>query len=87
MAKQKDTSSVKNLHILNSYNIWSISQMKQLILQANPNPTAYLNRTWKSLYIEWYLHNIGYWVTLPFIKTKWIADLNVRFKHVDLEEW
>jgi hypothetical protein len=45
-----------------------------------------LNRSYISMYIEWYLHNIGYWLTLPFIKNEKIKALNKRFKHVDLEE-
>lgn len=45
-----------------------------------------LNRSYKDMYIEWYLHNIGYWLTLPFIKNEKIKALNERFKHVDLEE-
>ena len=45
-----------------------------------------LNRSYRSMYIEWYLHNIGYWLTLPFIKKDNIKVLNERFKHLDLEE-
>ena len=45
-----------------------------------------LNRSYNSMYIEWWLHNIGYWITLPFTKIKVIKNLNERFKHVDLEE-
>jgi hypothetical protein len=45
-----------------------------------------LNRTYRGMYIEWYLHNIGYYLTLPFIKKESIKKLNLRFKDVDLEE-
>lgn len=45
-----------------------------------------LNRTYRGMYIEWYLHNIWYWLTLPFIRNETIKQLNERFKHVDLEE-
>ena len=45
-----------------------------------------LNRSYKGMYIEWYLHNLGYWFTLPFVKHTKIKSLNERFKHVDLEE-
>lgn len=45
-----------------------------------------LNRSYKGMYIEWLLHNIGYWATIPFIKNTYVAWLNERFKHLDLEE-
>lgn len=45
-----------------------------------------LNRSWKSLYIEWWLHNIGYYLTLPLVWISYFKKLNERFKHVDLEE-
>lgn len=45
-----------------------------------------LNRSYFGLYLEWYLHNIGYYLTLPFIKNERIKALNLRFKDVDLEE-
>jgi hypothetical protein len=45
-----------------------------------------LNRSMRGMIIEWYLHNIGYYITLPFIKKESIKKLNIRFKHLDLEE-
>ena len=45
-----------------------------------------LNRSYRGMYIEWWLHNIGYWVTAPFVKFDYIKRLNERFKHLDLEE-
>jgi hypothetical protein len=52
----------------------------------SPFANDVLNRTWKGMYIEWWLHNIGYYITLPFIKNDIILCLNERFKHLDLEE-
>lgn len=83
---------MKNIHIENSYNEWSTTMMWAMI-----NTECYdkyhiffadevLNRSYRGMYIEWWLHNIGYWVTLPFIKNEKIKALNTRFKHVDLEE-
>jgi hypothetical protein len=34
--------------------------------------------------IEWWLHNIGYYLTVLFVTNKTIKSLNERFKHVDL---
>ena len=81
-----------NLRITNSCHIWKPSKMK-LIIHAisynthNFNPEGLLNRSYKSMYIEWWLHNIGYYITLPFCFNEKIKKLNERFKHLDLEEW
>ena len=47
----------------------------------------YLNRSYLSMYIEWWLHNIGYYITKPLADISKIKELNERFKHVDLGEW
>ena len=83
---------LKNIHIQNSYKIWSISMMHDKILVESwqryddVRADIVLNRSSRGMYIEWYLHNIGYYLTLPFIKNDTIKALNERFKHVDLEE-
>lgn len=83
---------MKVVQIRNSYNVWSINKMKSLIIHEctykyyHYDASKVLNRSWRGMYIEWWIHNIGYWVTLPFIKNKEIEKLNHRFKHVDLEE-
>lgn len=63
----------KHIRIWNSYNIWKPSRMKELIQSNSP-----------ALMVEWWLHNIGYYLTLPFVKNTKIKALNERFKHVDL---
>ena len=83
---------IKNIHIENSYNTWLIDSMNTKIhiecykTYGSIYADQILNRTYKDMYIEWYLHNIGYWLTLPFIKNEKIKALNERFKHVDLEQ-
>ena len=83
----------KNIHIENSYNEWLKSNMRSLIRikcfdrYQSFDVDKVLNRTYRDMYIEWYLHNIGYWLTLPFKKNPKIAALNERFKHLDLEEY
>lgn len=83
---------IKNIHIENSHNIWSKKTMFSLISEkcneryGNYLADRTLNRSYKSMYTEWYLHNIGYWLTLPFIKNQIIQSINERCKHVDLEE-
>lgn len=84
---------MKNLHIENSYNIWKPKKMRNRILYKSlktyesNNPEVLLNRSYESMYIEWILHNIGYYVTLSFVKIEAAKRINERCKHVDLEEW
>lgn len=84
---------MKNIHIENSYSIWKIPHM-QLSIQRNCfsqlnsyNSEVTLNRSYLSMYIEWWLHNIGYYITKPFCFIKGINGLNSRCKDVDLQEW
>ena len=80
-----------NLHIENSYNKWLPSTMRSSMTaaamekyQTNDYVTL-LNRSERSLIIEWWIHNIGYYLTLPFCNNEKVAAINLRFKHVDLE--
>ena len=83
---------MKNIHIDNSYNIWNTEKMKCIILnkcheQYNSDyPERQLNRLYISMYIEWWLHNIGYYVTKPLCHIESISKINLRCKDVDLEE-
>ena len=83
---------MKFIHIENSYNIWLADDMYNIIgctclcVYGTKEADKVLNRTYKSMYFEWLLHNIGYYLTLPFIKNNKIKSYNERFKHVDLEE-
>ena len=84
---------MKNLHIENSYDIWHWIDMQIIIFNGclqkynSYSPTKTLNRTYLSMYIEWWLHNIGYYITKPFCFIKWIQKINVRFRDVDINEW
>ena len=81
------------IKIVDSYTVWRPKQMKRLIYNATKEkyeigfPCALLNRSYKSMYIEWWAHNIGYYVTLPFIFIPAIKKINLRCKDVDLEEY
>lgn len=83
---------MKNIHIDDSYKIWSTKYMScEISMLCNTlyddfDASKVLNRSWKGMYIEWWLHNIGYYLTLSFIKNDKIKALNKRFKDVDLEE-
>lgn len=84
---------MKNIHINNSYNIWSTLDMRSILddecfKQLGSYYTEVtLNRSYRSMYIEWWLHNIGYYVTKPFCFIKYFSFINLRCKDVDLEEW
>lgn len=75
---------MKNIQIKNSYKIWDIRTMK--IILDSKNATVFLNRSYKSLIIEWWLHNIAYYLTKPLCSIEFFKKLNYRAKHVDLEE-
>lgn len=83
---------MKNLHIENSYRIWRKYDMFVSITNkckdeyGNYLADKILNRSYFGMYVEWWLHNIGYWATIPFTKIAYMAWLNERFKHLDLEE-
>lgn len=83
---------MNNLHIDNSYNVWNTKKMKALVdakcleVYNTSDVQATLNRSYGSLYIEWWLHNIAYYLTKPFCFSQKIAALNRRAKDVDLEE-
>ena len=83
---------MNNIHIDDSYNIWRPKSMKLIIraksyITYNFNPEGVLNRSYRSMIIEWWLHNIGYYVTKPFCFIEKIKEINLRCKDVDLEEW
>ena len=84
---------VKNLHIEDSYKVWKKDDMKFLIDEEcykkykSYVPYSELSRTYESMYIEWWLHNIGYYITKPFCFIKAIRKINSRCKDVDLESW
>ena len=70
----------KHIKIKNSYNIWKPSTMKHLIdfrCQLDRfKPKGYL-----PYIVEWWLHNIGYYLTKPF---PFMKNINLRCKDVDL---
>lgn len=82
----------KNIHINNSYLIWSTGNMWIEIsfackmLYGTIEADKVLNRSYRGMYIEWWLHNIGYYFTMLFPNNKNMIALSERFKHVDLEE-
>ena len=83
---------MKNLHINDSYNIWSTKKMDRRIRYTalkeyeSRNPEVLLDRSYTSMHIEWWLHNIGYYLTKPFCSIKIAKDINLRCKDVDLEQ-
>lgn len=83
---------MKSIHIENSYTTWSRSNMfAKIIIECDKAYGSFaasrlLNRSYGGMFVEWWLHNIGYYLTRPFIKCAAIKKINERFQHVDLEE-
>ena len=69
----------KHIHIRLSYDVWSPARMRKYIIAYGGNGKHIF-----LLVIEWWLHNIGYYLTYPFTANPKIDALNERFKHVDL---
>lgn len=66
----------KHIQVKNSYYIWSPQRMRTIIISRCgevKNCTPYI--------IEWWLHNILYYLTKPFSIFK---SINIRCKDVDL---
>lgn len=82
-----------NIHIENSYSIWKTVLMRTLIdfecdiKYGTVLAEMLLNRSYRSMYIEWWLHNIGYYITKPFCHIEAVKKINLRCKDVDLEAW
>lgn len=79
----------KSIQIKDSYMVWKPRRMKAIIQNAcwyiyrESLADKCLNRSYLSMYIEWWLHNIGYYLTRNLA----IFDVvNLRCKDVDLEE-
>lgn len=71
----------KHIQIKGSYRIWFPSYIKRLIdFKAKYKFTG----RYLPLIIEWWLHNIGYWVTKPFTAIPALKRINLRCKDVDL---
>ena len=80
---------MKSIQIKDSYKIWRPSVMKCYIsfeCQAKYNSYSadkVLHRSYIDMYCEWWMHNIGYYLTRNLA----IFDVvNLRCKDVDLEE-
>lgn len=83
---------MKSIQIRDSYKIWRPSKMKRHIREESLNQYGnvcagvVLNRSYPDMYIEWWLHNIGYYLTKPFCRIPFIMEINMRCADVDLEE-
>lgn len=64
----------QHIQVANSYNTWSLRKMKAMLPDCSEG--------FLLIAIEWWLHNIGYWVTLPLGKA--FEGINARCKDVDL---
>lgn len=84
---------MKNIHMTNSFWVWNPRDMKYIIAVKSYlelgtlDAQEVLNRSYNSMCIEWWLHNIGYYLTKPLCRFSYFKNLNQRFKDIDLEEW
>ena len=84
-----NTREKRSIQIKDSYKFWRPCKMKLEIQAAcyykygSVRANEVLHRSYVGMYIEWWLHNIGYYLTRNLA----IFDvINLRCKDVDLEE-
>ena len=88
-----DNPEEEGIQIENSYQIWSTAQINSLVQQktlvkyGTKDVKTALNRSYLSIYIEWWYHNIGYYITKPFCFIETINKINSRCKDVNLEQF
>lgn len=76
---------IQEIYVKDGYKIWSYKKMRAIIEKSIDNPKS-MGRTYVGMYIEWYLHNIGYYLTLGLAaRYPFVSRLNERFKHINLE--
>ena len=68
----------KHIKVYDSYRVWSPRKMFFLIDIKNRKPSS---RDKILIVLEWWTHNIGYYLTKPFSRLKFY---NLRFRDVDL---
>lgn len=79
----------RHIQIKNGYGVWRPRAMLEFVdFQYRYEYHEWCNdltiANTKRLVIEWWLHNIGYYITKPFARIPKINVLNLRFKDVDL---
>ena len=74
------TRITHHIQIQRSFNVWS---PKRMILHIKMRTPLYV-KNYNMYIVEWLLHNIGYYITLPFVKNEYIKHINVRCRDVDL---
>lgn len=77
-----------NVKICDSYKIWNINHMINILSEAD---ITHLHRSYFSLVGEWYIHNICYIISDKLINfglnTNFLIDIRSRTKNVDLERF
>ena len=73
-----------DIQIEDGYYIWSLSAMHSLIQEEQNRHSIILHRSNISMYIEWWMHNIGYYMTKPLCFIDCVERIHLRCKDVDL---
>ena len=76
----------KHIKIKDSYVTWKPATIIKTIYNeaGQALDDEWMDNHLELLIIEWWLHNIGYWITKPFTFIPAIKRLSLRFKDVDL---
>ena len=71
----------RHIKVYSSFKIWNPKRMRRII-DIKLKDTSASNCT--PYVIEWWIHNICYYLTLPFVKYPKVQAINLRAKDVDL---
>lgn len=78
----------KHIQIKDGYRAWLPRKMKESINRKYAlqyvDFSLFKIKNINALVIEWLLHNIGYWLTRPFLFVPFLKKINLRCKDVDL---
>lgn len=77
----------KHIQIKDSYKIWKPKTMIRTIIQTLVEMNdldLVMSLKYELILIEWWIHNIGYYLTKPLVFIPFFKSLNLRFKDVDL---
>ena len=76
---------MKSIQIKDSYDVWLprdqqwYANQESYLHYAEKNASFALRRSWLSIHIEWWLHNIGYYITKPFCFVDYFNKIKIVF--------
>lgn len=73
-----------HVQIKSSYSTWRPSSMRKAMCAEAKRRGIFGPKLTLAHIIEWWLHNIGYYITKPFLSIPALERINKRCKDVDI---